>query len=123
MQTVLCEIAQILTVDRDRAPLDIVEAEQQAPDGGFARPRRADHGHGAPCGRIERDPLEDRTRRVITEHDIAEPHRGPGDLQITRIGFLADIRFLFQQAEHLRHVDQRLPDLAIDRAEEIQAAW
>ena len=64
--------------------------------------------------------LEHGARRLVGENDVVEVDFAAGDLQVGRAGLVLHLLRLMQQAEHRVHVDQRLGDLAIDGAEEVQ---
>ena len=51
--------ADVLAVDPDRAGLDVVEAEEEPPDGGLARARRADQRHPIAGFHLEADAVQD----------------------------------------------------------------
>ncbi len=112
--------AQVLPVDPNRPAVHIVEAKQQPPDGRLARPGRPHQRHRLPRSRVKRQPLQDRPRGIVAEGDILEHDPPTADLQVRRAGRVRHFGGLFEQAKHLVHIDQRLPDLAVDRAEEIE---
>ena len=74
--------SDVLTVDRDRALVDIVEAQDQAQDGRFSAARRADQrGHPAGFG-IERDVAQDGlTATLVGKGDVPELHVRRGCIQ------------------------------------------
>jgi hypothetical protein len=51
---------------------------------------------------------------------MVEPDRRAVDAQRRRAGLVGHLGGLLEQVEHLAHIDQRLADLPIDRAEEVQ---
>ena len=120
MQALLRHVAQVLPVDAHRATIDIIEAEEKPPDGRFARTGRADQRHGFARADLEGQAFQDGPRRVIAKLHIVELDLSPGAVQLPRAVTIHHIGGLAQQVEHLAHIDQRLPDLAIDRAEEVQ---
>ena len=119
-RALLGDFAQVLAVDQDGAGVGVVEAEQQARDGGLARAGRADHGHGLAGRNAEADALQDRPALVVAETHVAEFDFGAGHGQIARAGPVGDLAILVQQLEHALHVDDGLLDLAVDEAEEAQ---
>jgi hypothetical protein len=71
-------------------------------------------------GATRKETLQDRPRGIVGEAHRVEHHLATGDVELRRAGLVGHLARLFQQVEHLAHVHQRLPDLAIDRAEEIE---
>ena len=120
MQTGLRHIADILPVDADGAFLDVIEPEQQPPDGRFARPRRPDQRNPLPRPNLDRDTLQDLAVRLIGKFDILEHNLARRHLQRRSIGLVGDLGWLAQKAEHLAHVDQSLSDFAVNRAQKAQ---
>ncbi|MCY1518954.1 hypothetical protein D9M68_536900 [compost metagenome] len=91
-QAGLRHVADVLAVDQNRAAVGVVEAEQQARDGGFARARRAHDGNGLAGGDREADALQDRPAGVVAEMHVAEFHLGARDAQgvgVRAVGHLA----------------------------------
>ena len=72
MQADLGHVAQVLPVDQNRATVHVVKAEQQPPDGGLARPRRADDRHGLARRHLQADPFQDHAFGVIAKVHIAQ---------------------------------------------------
>ena len=73
-----------------------------------------------PAGASKRHAAQDRPRGVVMELDVLEPHRARGHLEVGRAGRVADFRVLVEDVEHRADVDDRLLDLAIDHAHEVQ---
>ncbi len=65
-------------------------------------------------------PLEDQPVGVIGEFHPVEDDLAPGYLDRLRVRLVGDLGLDVEQVEHLAHVHQALPDLAVDRAEEVQ---
>ena len=119
-QAALGDVAQILAVDQHRAAGRVVEAEQQPRQGRFARARGAHHRHRLARLHREAHPAQDLALGIVGEADVAELHPPLGRDEGPRPGPVGDLGRLLQQVEHGVHVDQRLADLAIDRAEEAE---
>ena len=120
VQAALGHRAHVLPVDPHRAAGDVIEPEQQPPDGGLARSRRPDQGHAFACRHPQRDPPQDLAFGVIGEIDMVKLDHPAAHLQRLCPRRVQHFGGLAQQAEHLPHVDQRLPDLAVDGAKEVQ---
>ena len=120
VQTVLRHRTHILPIDAQRAVPHIVEAKEQPPDGGFARPGGANDGHGLSRFGHNRHSAQDGPCGVIAKGHVVQLDPARRYLQGARIRGVHHLGGLFQQVEHLAHIHQRLPDLAIDRAEEVQ---
>ncbi len=112
--------ADVLAVDKDAAAADVEEAEQQARQGGFAGAAGAHHGELAPGRDDEVDLLEDGAAGVVGEAHALEAHLACAHLQFRRAGRVGDLRDAAQQAEQLFHVGERVADLAVDGAEEVE---
>ena len=78
------------------------------------------HRHARPRRDRERHVEEDLAIGLVAEIDIAEHHGRRPFRQLGRAGLVLHLEVLRHQAEHLVHVGQRLLDLAIDHAEEIE---
>ena len=90
-QAVLGHLADVLTVDLDIAGIQVVEAEQQPADGGFAGAGMTDDGD-RPSGRhVEGDALQDRPPLIVTEADILEGDAGPGNVERRRVRWVAHL--------------------------------
>ena len=120
-QAVLRDLADVLAVDRDRAGVDVVEAEQQPRQRRLAGAARPDHRDCRARRDREVDVVQDRPPRVVAEVDVPEarPRRAapraagaPGRSSISGC--------VVEQREHLLEVGQRLLDLAVDHAEEVE---
>ena len=116
----LRDVAQVLAIDPDRTAGHVVEPEEEPPDGGFARPRRPHQRDPLPRPDAERDALQDRTGGVVAELDTIEHDLAAPDPDRDRPLPVDDVGGLAEEVEHLRHVDERLPDLAVDRPEEVE---
>src|SRR5690606_35662993 len=119
-QAGLRDVADVLAGDQDGAPFDVVKTEQQARQRRFAGARRTHHRHRAASRYLEADAFQDRSARVVAEHDIAEFHTGSRQPQRAGAGLIADFTLLAQQLEHALHVDQGLLDFAVDKTEETE---
>ena len=115
-----CDVADILPVDQDAAAGDVVEAKQQPRDRGFSRARRPDNRNSAARRHLEADALQDRPRRLIGERDILEADVARPHIERFRIRLVLDLRIARQDREHGLDVGDRLLDLAIDHAHEIE---
>ena len=114
------DAAHVLAVDEEPAAAHLVEAEEQARDGRFARPARP-HDGDRPAGRHgEGDVLEDGPARVVAEEDMVEDDLPASRLKRLRVGRILDLGPDLEEAEHRLHVDERLAHLAVDEAEEIE---
>ena len=121
-QGLLGDGGDILPVDQDAPGPRIVEAEQQPGDGGLARARRADDGGAGSGGDFEAEAVQDLPVAVIAEADVVEHHAGPLHQQSGRVGTVLHFHRRIHQPEHVGHVDQALPDRAIDPAEHVERA-
>ncbi len=118
-QALLGHIANVLAVDGHATGGDIVEAEQDAPYGRLPRPRRANNGHHLASWHLERDVLQDRPVRLVSEVNILETDRPAIDPQGLGVRLVDDLRMLVEQREHVLQIHETLLDLAIDHAHEV----
>ena len=104
-----------------RPPRDVVEAIEQPRERRFARARRPD----------DRDVVPGRDRERHVEQDLRGSARSakstcskrtsaPRDDERRRAGRVGDLGVLLDQPEQPLHVGERLLDLAVDHAEEIE---
>ncbi len=110
----------VLPVYADLARLNIVETEQDARDGGFARARRP-HDRQRPPGRHgEADVVQYLAFGIIAKAYMIEPHFAARRDQGRRAAQVGNLLLRVYQPVHRFHVDQALPDRAIDHAEQVQ---
>jgi len=119
-QAVLGHVAHVLAVDQYAAAADVVETEQQTRQGGFAAAAGADHGHLAPGGDREVHIEQDGALGVVGEADVLEADGAVAHRQLRCAGAVGDLGWTVQQVEHLRHVRQRMLELGVDHAEEVE---
>ena len=110
----------VLPVDQDAPGEWIVEAEQQASDGGLARARGADDGDLVARRNLEAEAVEDGAVGLVAEHHVVEHHRRLADDQRRGARGVGHLLRLVHQLEHGRHVDQPLADRAVDHAEHVE---
>ncbi len=120
-QRSLRHLADILSVDRDAAAARLVETEQQPRYRRLSGARGADDGDGRTRRRLERNALAESAapRHRRTRHSRSAPRRAvtmrsraPGKSLISG--------FWLKNVEHRTDVDDRLLDLAIDHAHEVE---
>jgi hypothetical protein len=107
-QRALRHVGDVLAVDGDAALLRLVEAEDEARQGGLAGARGADDGHRLARRHLEADALEDLAARIVVEVHVLEGEPAIGDDQRRGAGAILDLRVLLENAEHGLDVDQRL---------------
>ena len=112
--------AQVLAVDRDAPRRDVIEAIQEARERRLSRAARSDHGDRASRGNRERDVEQDLPVRLVGEIDVLEADLGRRDPERRSARRVANFGVLLDQVEHPLHVRQRLLDLAVDHAEEVE---
>ena len=116
----LRDVADILAIDQNPAARDVIETKQQARDGGFAGAGRSDDRDRLAGRHLKTEAFEERTLGIVREPHILETQiarchdQGPG------AGNILDLGIARQNVEHLLDVDDRLLDLAIHHAHEIQ---
>ena len=120
MQAGLLYIADVLAINPDRTLGDIIKPEQQPTDGRLARSRGANKRHLVTRPHSQRNTLEDRACRVISEahivkNNLAAPHSNGG-----RTGLVHHLCRLAEKPEHLAHIHQSLPNFAVNRAQKVQ---
>src|SRR3984957_8628173 len=81
---------------------------------------RPDDGDRVARRRLERYSPEDRPVRVVMERNVLETDRAPGNFEIARARRVANFRMLVEDVEHRPDVEDRLLDLAIHHAHEIE---
>src|SRR4029077_12077036 len=104
----------VLPVDGDAPAADLVEAEQEARDGGLAGAGRADHRDPVAGRNLEADVLEDLPVRLVGEGDVLEADRPALDRERLGPRLVLDLGLAREDREHALDVDDRLLDLAID---------
>src|SRR5262249_34072878 len=119
-QARLLDVADVGAVDNDCARGDVVKAIQQPRDGRLARARMAYHCDAMTSRDGEAHVEENLARALVMEVDAAELDRRRSRRQLARAGLVLDLAVLREQPEHAIEVEQRLLDLAIDHAEEIE---
>ena len=119
-QALLPYIPDILSVDQDRALLDIVETEQQARDRRFSRSGRPHDRNGLAGLDLEADPLQDRPCRVIGEMHVPEGDRALRDDQVRRARAVRHLLPDIEEIEHLLDIGEALTDFTIDEADEVE---
>ena len=82
--------------------------------------RRPDHRDRLAGRDLEADAVQDLAVGVVAEAHVLEAHRAAARHQRLGVGRVGDLAVLAEQREHLLHVDQRLLDLAVDDAEEVE---
>jgi len=116
----LRHVPDVLAVDGHPAAGKLIEAEQDARNGGLTRTRRSDNGHHLPRRHLEAHIFQDRPFGVVGEGDVVEFDLAPLDAERLGARPVDDLRRLVQQREHRLDVDQPLLDLAIDHAHEVE---
>lgn len=119
-QARLGHLPDVLPVDQDRALADIIEAEQEPADRRLAGTAGADDGHGVPRLDGEAHLVQDTSFRIIGESHLAELDAAAGDRERRRSRPVRHLAVDLEQPEHLLHVDDRLLDLAVDVAKEVE---
>ena len=71
-------------------------------------------------GHFEAEPVEDFAILFIAEMNVVEGHHRVAHHQRGRIGQILHLALRVDQPEHFRHVDQSLPDGAIDHAQHVE---
>ena len=113
-------IPEILAVDFDLAGNHVIEPKQQSADGRLARAGRAHDRNCFSRWNGQAEVLQDRTFGVVTETDVVECYRSAFHFQLLGSRLVRNLVRLAEEVEQIAHIDQRLPDFPIDRAEEIQ---
>lgn len=75
-----------MSIDHNRAAVDVVEARQQVDDSGFARARRPNQCHNFARPRMQADILEHRDVRLIREAHVVEHNVAANGRQGLRVG-------------------------------------
>jgi hypothetical protein len=118
-------IADISAVDHYAPGGDVVEAEEQAGDGGFAGAGGSNDGDFMAGGDVEGDAFEDFALRRVAEPDVLEGD-GAGRFFIEMAGECAGIGAVFdflvdvEELEHLLHVHQALFDCVVGESKEVE---
>ena len=116
----LGDFGDVLPVDGDPARGRVVEAVEQPGDRRFARARRPDDGAAGARRDDDVEAFEDFAGGLVAELDILEPDFAAADVQRLGAGRVDDFGRRVEKAEHRLHVDQALPDRAIDPAEHVE---
>jgi len=116
----LRDVADILAIDQDPAARDVIETKHQARDGRFAGAGRSDDRDRLAGRHLETETFEDRTLGIVGEPHILETQIARCHDQGSGAGNILDLGIARQNVEHLFDVDDRLLDLAIHHAHEIQ---
>ena len=119
-QAFLAYLADVLAVDEDAALVHVIEAEQQARQGGFSGTARAHHRHLLSGGDGEADLVQDGAVGVVGEAHLVEYHLATAHHQVRRVHMVLDLGLFLQYVEHQPHVGEGVLELAIDHAEEVQ---
>ena len=115
------DITNVLAVDCDAAGLDIVEAEEEAEDGGFSAAGGADDGDFLACWNGEIEVLEDRSVWTVAEGDFFEfDFAAFVEEERWSICGLFDGYVDLLEVEECFHVQEGLAKLAVDTAKEVE---
>ena len=98
-EAVLGHAADVLPVDGHGAGLHVVEALQQADDGGLAGTGRAHQRHGLAGLGDQVDALQHRRAGLVGEGHAGQLHAAFGERQRPGVGGVFDLRHLVQQLE------------------------
>jgi len=71
---------------------------------------------------LERQPVQDRAIRIVAEHHVVKHDGRLPDQQGWRTRRVFHFDGGVHQLEHLGHVDQALPDRAVDGAQHVERA-
>ena len=71
-QVIFGDVADVLSVNRDAAGIDLIEASQQVDDGGFACTCGTDERDGLSCLCFESHIFDDELIGVVAERDVSE---------------------------------------------------
>ena len=115
----LRDLGQVLPVDPHGTGLRIVEAEQQPRNGRLPRSAWPDDGHPLALRHFKADAAQDRAV-LIGEVHILETDRAAFDMKVRRAATIADANRFVEETEHALHIHQRLTQLAIEPAKEVQ---
>ena len=120
-QAVLRERADVVPGDGDAPGAHVVEAEHQPRQRALAGARRTDHRHRVACRDLEAEIVQDRPRGLVGKAHVLEAHhRRCVGMQRDRIRRVLNLALALEQAEHLLQIGQRLLDLAVDHAQEVE---
>src|SRR5690606_1542579 len=119
-QALLGHPPDVLPVDTNAALVHIMEAEQQARQRRFASATGANHGQCVAGRNGEADFMQYGAIGLISEADAFETDLAPGHLQRRRLGAVLHLDRRLQQTEQTLDIDQRLADLPVDEAEEVE---
>ena len=115
------DITNVLAVDCDAAGLDIVEAEEEAEDGGFSAAGGADDGDFLACWNGEIEVLEDRSVWTVAEGDFFEfDFAAFVEEERLCVGCFLDLDIDLLQVEKCLHVEKRLSKFSVYASEEVE---
>ena len=119
-QARLFHLSHILAVDEDRTGRDIIKAVEQPRERRLARARVSHHGDAVAGGNREAHAMQDLALALIKKVRVPEFHRRRPAREFRRTRAIFDLAMLGEEAEHAVHVEQRLLDLAVHHAEEVE---
>ncbi len=99
---------------------DVVEAEQQARQGGFAGAAGADGGDGFAGRDGEADVVQNRAVGIVGKAHMVERHFARHHVEFARVGRVFHFARPVQQREHALDIGDRFLDLAIHHAQKTQ---
>ena len=117
---VLAHRADVAPVDRDAPAGDVVEAEQEARQRALPRAGRTDDGDGMARRNGEAHVEQDLAVLLVAEVDVLEAHLAATDIERRGARRIGDFRVLLGKREHPLHVGERLLDLAVEHAQEVE---
>ena len=116
-------VPDVAAADGHAAAVDVVEAEEEPQERRLAAARRAHDGHGLARFDLEGQAVDDFAGGLVGERHVVEDdrrRRADDPLALVAAPRRHGARLLVQQLEHGVHVHERLVDLAVDHADEIQ---
>ncbi len=119
-QAFLGDRADIRVIDENAPGGDVVEAEQQPRQGGFAGAAGTDHRDFLTGMYGETDAMQDRPILLVGEGDVFKADFRRPDVEFPGAGPVGDLGFALEHGEHQLHVGQGVFELTVDDAEEIQ---
>src|SRR6476620_4642734 len=119
-QARLSDIPYVHAVYAYRARLHVIKPVQEPGKCRFAGDARADHRDLPAPRHVERNVVQDLAIVLVSEIDVIETHGQRTHRQVDGAGPIFDFAMFLEQSEHPAHVRQRLLDLAVHHAEEIQ---
>lgn len=113
------DLAQVLSVERDRAAVGVVGAQDELEHRALARAARADDGRLRARGELEGDTAYALRRGgVVAEGDVLEAQRAAvGEPERRRVRRRDDLRHAAEQLQQLAQIGERLADLLVGEAE------